>query len=62
VNTDTRTVAPGSCSSRLRGERFDAHTFVGDAVNKGATGVVVSDAALRRTSVSPLRRADTTSR
>ena len=46
VNTDTRTVAPGELFVALRGERFDAHTFVGDAVKKGAAGVVVSDAAV----------------
>lgn len=49
VNTDTRTVAPGELFVALRGERFDAHTFVGDAVKKGATGVVVSDAAVAAT-------------
>jgi UDP-N-acetylmuramoyl-tripeptide--D-alanyl-D-alanine ligase len=44
VHTDTRTVAPGQLFVALRGERFDAHAFLAEAVNKGAAGVVVSDA------------------
>jgi len=46
VNTDTRTVAPGELFVALRGERFDAHTFVAEAVKKGASAVVVSDATV----------------
>jgi UDP-N-acetylmuramoyl-tripeptide--D-alanyl-D-alanine ligase len=49
VNTDTRTVGPGNLFVALRGERFDAHAFLGDAVGKGAAAVVVSDAALAAT-------------
>jgi len=44
VNTDTRTVATGNLFVALRGERFDAHEFLADAVAKGATALVVSDA------------------
>ena len=44
VNTDTRTVAAGNLFVALRGERFDAHEFLADAVAKGATALVVSDA------------------
>ena len=43
VNTDTRTVAAGELFVALRGERFDAHDFVADAVSKGAAALVVSD-------------------
>jgi len=43
VNTDTRTVAPGNLFVALRGERFDAHGFLVEAVAKGATALVVSD-------------------
>ena len=45
VNTDTRTVAPGNLFVALRGERFDAHSFLADAVARGAGALVVSDAA-----------------
>jgi len=44
VNTDTRTVAAENLFVALRGERFDAHEFLADAVAKGATALVVSDA------------------
>jgi UDP-N-acetylmuramoyl-tripeptide--D-alanyl-D-alanine ligase len=45
VNTDTRTVAEGNLFVALAGERFDAHAFLSDAVGKGATALVVSDAS-----------------
>ena len=44
MNTDTRTVAAGNLFVALRGERFDAHEFLADAVTKGAAALVVSDA------------------
>lgn len=44
VNTDSRTVQPGELFMALRGERFDGHQFVGEAVQRGAAAVVVSDA------------------
>lgn len=46
VWTDTRTVQAGDLFVALRGERFDAHDFVADAVAKGATGLVVSRAGV----------------
>ena len=45
VSTDTRTIAAGTLFVALNGERFDAHDFLRDAVQAGATGLVVSDAA-----------------
>lgn len=44
ITTDTRTIAPGQCFVALRGERFDAHDFLADAVRAGAAAVVVADA------------------
>ena len=41
VATDTRTVQPGDFFVALRGPRFDAHDFVGDAFTRGATGAMV---------------------
>ena len=49
VNTDTRSVAPGNLFVALRGERFDAHEFLAEAVRKGAAAVVVSDATAAAT-------------
>ena len=45
VSIDSRTVAAGDFFIALRGERFDGHAFVADAVAKGASGVMVDSAA-----------------
>jgi UDP-N-acetylmuramoyl-tripeptide--D-alanyl-D-alanine ligase len=42
VSTDTRTVQRGDLFVALKGESFDAHDFVRDAVARGAAAVVVS--------------------
>ena len=39
---DTRTLAPGDLFFAIRGERFDAHGFVGTAFEKGARAAVIS--------------------
>jgi UDP-N-acetylmuramoyl-tripeptide--D-alanyl-D-alanine ligase len=41
IAIDTRTLQAGDFFVALRGERFDAHAFVDDAVAKGVTGVMV---------------------
>jgi UDP-N-acetylmuramoyl-tripeptide--D-alanyl-D-alanine ligase len=43
ISTDTRTVASGDCFVALRGESFDAHDFLADAVARGASAVIVHD-------------------
>ncbi len=43
--TDTRTIQPGDLFVALRGPNFDGHEFLQAAVDAGAGGVVVSDAA-----------------
>ena len=45
VSTDTRSVAAGQLFVALRGERFDAHDFLDQAVASGAAALLVSDAA-----------------
>jgi UDP-N-acetylmuramoyl-tripeptide--D-alanyl-D-alanine ligase len=45
VCTDTRAVAAGDLFVALKGETFDAHDFLADAVKKGAIGLVVDDAS-----------------
>ncbi len=42
VSTDTRAMGPGSLFVALRGERFDAHDFLVEAVARGAGAVVIS--------------------
>jgi len=44
VSTDTRTLAKGDLFIALSGERFDAHEFLGEAVGKGASAVVIARA------------------
>ena len=41
IVTDTRTLQPGDFFIALRGERFDAHEFVGEAFGRGAIGAIV---------------------
>ncbi|MEY4609406.1 MAG: hypothetical protein RL625_1623 [Gemmatimonadota bacterium] len=44
ITTDTRALVPGSCFVALRGERFDAHDYLAEAVAAGAAALVVEDA------------------
>ena len=48
ISTDTRHISEGDCFLALKGETFDAHNFLADAVAKGATALVVSDASRAR--------------
>ncbi len=41
VSTDSRTVRPGELFFALRGEKFDGHRFVREALEKGAVAAVV---------------------
>ena len=43
VTTDTRAVLPGQLFIALRGERFDAHDFLDQAVAAGAGALLVAD-------------------
>ena len=45
ISTDTRAIEPGACFVALRGESFDAHDYLREAVAKGATALVVRDAS-----------------
>lgn len=38
---DTRTLQPGDYYVAIRGERYDGHNFIAEALNKGAAGLVV---------------------
>lgn len=53
LSTDTRSLAFGDVFVALRGERFDGHRFVGAALDRGASAVVVDDAS----AVPPCRAA-----
>jgi len=42
VSTDSRTIKAGDCFFALRGENFDGHDYVADALAKGAACAVIS--------------------
>jgi len=42
VSTDTRTLTEGSLFVAIRGEKFDGHSFIGEALRKGAR-IVISE-------------------
>ena len=42
LSIDSRTIRPGQLFLAIRGERFDGHQFVYDALGRGACGVVVN--------------------
>ena len=44
VHTDTRSLQAGDLFVALRGERFDAHTFIGEAAKQGAVAVLCEPA------------------
>src|SRR5258708_30161863 len=45
MSTDTRLVTGCDVFLALNGESFDAHDFLAEAVKKGATALIVSDAS-----------------
>lgn len=45
VTTDTRTVGEDDLFAALKGEKFDGHDFIEQAVSDGAAGVIVEDTA-----------------
>jgi len=44
VTTDSRAIAPGDLFVALKGERFDGHDYVPDALRAGAAAAVVAEA------------------
>lgn len=44
VSIDSRTMAPGALFIALRGERFDGHAFIAQALERGAAGLMVAEA------------------
>ncbi len=58
-STDTRTLARGEAFVALRGERFDGHAFVAQALERGAAALVVSQGTVVPDGVPALLVADT---
>ena len=46
VSIDSRALEPGDLFVAIRGERFDGHRFVNDAVSSGALGAIVQQVSL----------------
>lgn len=59
VVTDTRLLVPGDAFLALRGERFDGHDFIREAVNKGAAALIVESADAQSDGVPALIVRDT---
>jgi UDP-N-acetylmuramoyl-tripeptide--D-alanyl-D-alanine ligase len=47
VTTDSRSLRRGDFFVALKGERFDGHEYVGEAIDRGASGVIVEPTAPR---------------
>jgi len=46
VSTDTRKIRNGELFLAIKGERFDGHSFILDAVSKGAGGILVQEGGI----------------
>ena len=51
---DSRRIRPGDVFLAIRGNRFDGHDFIAEALHKGAAGVIVSDRAAAITGANGL--------
>jgi len=51
---DSRTLSKGDLFIAVKGNRFDGHNFISEAVKKGAAGAVISVDSLRSIARSPL--------
>ncbi|HEY8315009.1 MAG TPA: UDP-N-acetylmuramoyl-tripeptide--D-alanyl-D-alanine ligase [Candidatus Baltobacteraceae bacterium] len=60
VVTDTRSLQPGDTFLALRGERFDGHDYVRQAIDSGAAAIVIDALAARVEGVATLMVGDTT--
>ncbi len=59
VVTDTRALGAGDTFLALRGERFDGHDYVEDAVSRGAAALVIDDPRAAPASIPALLVTDT---
>ena len=59
ISTDTRAIRPSQTFLALRGEHFDGHRFVADAVRDGASAAIVDDASALPAGAAAIVVADT---
>ncbi|MFQ5413669.1 MAG: UDP-N-acetylmuramoyl-tripeptide--D-alanyl-D-alanine ligase [Phycisphaerae bacterium] len=60
VSTDSRTLVPGDLFVAIRGQTFDGHDFVDDAVARGAVACMCCRGALPRVAAAPANDAQGT--
>ncbi len=53
IHTDSRSIHPGDFFVPLKGDLFDGHGFISQALSKGAKGFLYSDAKFRPKDLSP---------
>jgi len=54
IGTDTRTIEPGMAFLALRGDRFDGHAFIPEALRRGANLVIASEVPAGWTGAVPM--------
>ena len=59
VSIDSRTVSAGALFVAIRGDRFDGHDYTSAALERGATGLLVSRSVLSAPGVAVIEVADT---
>ena len=62
ISTDTRTMQPGDVFLALKGDNFDGHAFVDQAVAGGAGALIVADKVQLEESLPPVIRVEDTLR
>ncbi len=60
VSTDTRTLQPGDVFLALKGDNFDGHTFIDQAVAGGAGALIVTDEVDVKESTPPVIKVEDT--
>ncbi|HSX19552.1 MAG TPA: UDP-N-acetylmuramoyl-tripeptide--D-alanyl-D-alanine ligase [Gammaproteobacteria bacterium] len=59
ISTDSRDLQPGALFIAIKGANFDGHEYVSEALQRGATGVLVSKACDVASNVAVIQVADT---
>jgi UDP-N-acetylmuramoyl-tripeptide--D-alanyl-D-alanine ligase len=59
ISTDTRTLQPGALFIAIKGENFDGHDYINEAINKGAAGLIIHEDLVVTTKLPVLHVADT---
>jgi len=47
ISTDSRTIVESQLFVALKGENYDGHKFICDAIDRGAAGVILEDVCLK---------------